>query len=53
MKNRRIYWVWDINLGVGAENCPDYPQIVIYRSPKIFHKSYVGFGQKSKMAAIF
>ena len=54
MKNRRIYGVWGRNLGVRAENWPEYPQIVIYRSPKISHASYVAFDPKtakSKMAA--
>ena len=43
MKNRRIDWVWGINLGVRTEN---YPQIEIYRSPKISHESYVAFDLK-------
>ena len=47
MKNRCIYRVWDINLGVRGENWPEYPQIVIYRSAKISHESYVAFGQKT------
>ena len=35
-------------MGVRAENWPEYPQIVIYRSPKISHESsYVVFGQKT------
>ena len=44
MKNRRV--------GVRGENWPQYPQIVKYRTPKIYHESYVAFGQtrqKSKM----
>ena len=47
MKNRRIYGVWGRNLGVRAENFPEYPQIVIYRSSKISHESYVAFGKNT------
>ena len=50
----KIYWVWGRNLGVQGEKWPEYPQMVIYRSPKISHESYVAFGQKrqkAKMAA--
>ena len=39
--------MWGIILGVRAENWPEYPQIVIYRSPKISHESSVAFGQKT------
>ena len=46
IKNRRIYWVCGKNLGVRAENWPEYPQIVICRSLKIVHESYVAFGRK-------
>ena len=47
MKNRRIYGMWGRNLGVRVENWPEYPQVVIYRSPKIVHESYVTFGKKN------
>ena len=46
-QNRRIYWVWGRNVGVRAENWPGYPQMVIYRSPKISHESYVALGKKT------
>ena len=45
--------MWSKNVGVRAENWPEYLQIAIYRSPKIPHESCVAFGQKrqkSKMA---
>ena len=54
MKNWRIDWMWGRNVSVRAENRPEYLQIAIYRSPKLFHECYVAFGQKrqkSKMAA--
>ena len=50
MKNRHIYWVRGRNLGVRAENWPEYPQIVIYLSQKdskIVHESYVALGRKT------
>ena len=52
MKNRRIYLVWGRNLDVRGENRPEYLQIVIHRSPKIFNETYVAFGQKTKKSKI-
>ena len=40
--------MWGGNLGVRAENWPEYHQIVIYRSPKILHESSVAFDKKRK-----
>ena len=47
MKNLRIYTgSRGLNLGVRAENLPEYSQIAIYRSPKTFHITCLAFGQK-------
>ena len=45
--NLVIYRVWGRNLGIRAENLPEYLQIVIYHSPKISHESYVALSKKT------